>query len=284
VAGKSRRRAWATDRRGLLLGAGAVGVLFALGMASLVWHYGPSAGPVGRARPSVTHYTESSSAPASTTTTSPQPQTAEDQLNSLPAGDRAVAYAKGPEATVYPTPAVGNPSSTLANPNSLGAPLVFLVQSALGNWLNVLLPQRPNGANGWIQASNVRLYSDDFDVVVHLTDHILDLYQSGRLIQTHEVAVGNAASPTPTGQFYVTELVASNDPNGAYGPYAFGLSDFSNTYTEFDGGPGQIAIHGTDEPWVIGTSASHGCIRLQNSQLLVLVKVLPVGTPVTITA
>ena len=279
-----RRRAWATGRRGLLLGGGAVGVLLALGLASLATHTDPSSGTVGPGRNPVIHYTDSTSAPASTTTTSPKPATAEDQLNSLPAGDRAVAYAKGPEATVYPTPAVGTPSSTLANPNSLGAPLVFLVQSAVGNWLNVLLPQRPNGANGWIQAADVRLYSDDFNVVVHLTDHVLELYQSGRLIQSHEVAVGNGASPTPTGQFYVTELVASDNPNGAYGPYAFGLSDFSNTYTEFDGGPGQIAIHGTDEPWVIGTSASHGCIRLQNSQLLVLVKVLPVGTPVTITA
>ncbi|MHB1911507.1 MAG: L,D-transpeptidase, partial [Acidimicrobiales bacterium] len=235
--------------------------LLGVGVAALVWRAGPSARAAGVARSSVTRYTEASSAPASTTTTRPQPQTAEDQLNSLPAGDRAVAYAKGPAVTVYPRPAVGIPSSTLANPNSLGAPLVFLVQSAVGNWLNVLLPQRPNGANGWIQASDVRLYSDDFDVVVHLASHVLDLYQSGRLIQTHDVVVGNAASPTPTGQFYVTELVASNDPNGAYGPYAFGLSDFSNTYTEFDGGPGQIAIHGTDEPWLVGTSASHGCVR-----------------------
>jgi len=278
-----RRRVWADKRRAVLLGAGTVVILLALGVTGLAVHDSPSAGAAGAGRSAVTHYTESSSAPASTTTTSPRPQTAEDQLNTLPAGDRAVAYAKGPEATVYPTPAVGTPSATLANPNSLGAPLVFLVQSAVGNWLSVLLPQRPNGANGWIQASNVRLYSDDFNVVVHLTAHVLDLYQAGRLIQTHEVAVGNAASPTPTGQFYVTELVASNDPNGAYGPYAFGLSDFSNTYTEFDGGPGQIAIHGTDEPWVIGTSASHGCIRLANPQLLILVKVLPVGTPVTVT-
>ncbi len=266
-----------------MMGAGAVAALLAMGVGALVWRADPWARPAGAIGSAVTHYTEVTSAPASTTTTSPKPQTAEDELNTLPAGDRAVAYVKGPEATVYPTPAAGTPSATLANPNSLGAPLVFLVQSAVGNWLNVLLPQRPNGANGWIQASEVRLYSDDFEVVVHLNAHVLDLYQAGRLIQTHEVAVGNAASPTPTGQFYVTELVASNDPNGAYGPYAFGLSDFSNTYTEFDGGPGQIAIHGTDEPWVIGTSASHGCIRLDNPQLLVLVKVLPVGTPVTIT-
>lgn len=222
-------------------------------------------------------------APDSTTTTAPKPLTAQQQMAKMPPGSRAVAYAQVPSIAAYPTPNIGTPMATLTNPNNLGAPLVFLVQSAQDNWLDVLLPQRPNGSNGWIQASQVKLYSDDFTVVVHLGVHTLSLYQDGQLVQTHEVAVGNSASPTPPGQFYVTELLASGNPNGAYGPYAFGLSDFSDTYTEFDGGPGQIAIHGTDEPWVIGTAASHGCIRLENSQLVQLVKVLPVGTPVSIT-
>lgn len=232
----------------------------------------------------VHRYRPAASAPDSTTTTAPKQLTVEEQLAKLPAGSRAVAYANLPSVTVYPTPAAGTPLATLSNPNSLGAPLVFLVQSAQGNWLNVMLPQRPNGSTGWIWASQVKLYSDNFSVVVHLGAHTLDLYQDGRLVQSHTVAIGNSASPTPPGQFYVTELVASGNPNGAYGPYAFGLSDFSDTFSEFDGGPGQIAIHGTDEPWVIGTSASHGCIRLDNSQLTQLVKVLPVGTPVSITA
>ena len=278
-------RTWADSwirRRGriLLVGTGAVVVVLGLGVGLLVARTGSGT----KHRPTdAQSYRPSRSAPASTTTTGATPATAEDELAKLAPGARAVAYVKGPSVTVYPTPQVGAPAATLSNPNSLGAPLVFLVQSARGNWLDVLLPQRPNGASGWIQSSTVRLYSDDFTVVVHLGAHTLELYQAGRLVQTHEVAVGNPASPTPPGQFYVTELVASGDPNGAYGPYAFGLSDFSNTYTEFDGGPGQVAIHGTDEPWVIGSSASHGCVRLENSQLLTLVKVLPVGTPVLIT-
>jgi lipoprotein-anchoring transpeptidase ErfK/SrfK len=223
------------------------------------------------------------SAPLSTTTTEPRQSTVQQELAKMPAGSRAVAYAKVPSITAYATPATVSPVSTLSNPNSLGAPLVFLVQSAQADWIDVLLPQRPNGSSGWIRASQVKLYSDGFYVVVHLASHQLQLYQGGRLVQTHSVAVGDSSSPTPSGQFYVTELVASGNPNGAYGPYAFGLSDFSDTYTEFDGGPGQIAIHGTDQPWVIGTSASHGCVRLENSQLVQLVKVLPVGTPVSIT-
>lgn len=262
----------------------AISVLTVAGLVllgvSLATYHAPPRHP--RAAPQ--HYRLTPTAPVSTTTTAADNhETAEDQLAKLPPGFRAVAYAAVPSISAYATPVVGTPVATLSNPNNLGAPLVFLVQSAQGDWLNVLLPQRPNGANGWVQASQVKLYSDNFSVVVHLAAHTLELYQGGRLVQSHPVAVGNAASPTPPGQFYVTELLASGNPNGAYGPYAFGLSDFSNTYSEFEGGPGQIAIHGTDEPWVIGTSASHGCIRLENSHLTQLVKVLPVGTPVSIT-
>lgn len=253
--------------------------LFLLGFRLSTYH-----APAAPHRPAAAqHYRPTLSAPDSTTTSAPLHETAQQQLAKLPPGSRAVAYATGASVTAYPTPVVGTAIANLSNPNNLGAPLVFLVQSALGDWLNVLLPQRPNGSNGWIEASQVKLYSDNFEVVIHLGSHTLQLYQDGRVVQTHPVAVGNAASPTPPGQFYVTELLASGNPNGAYGPYAFGLSDFSNTYSEFDGGPGQIAIHGTDQPWVIGTSASHGCIRLENSHLTQLVKVLPVGTPVTIT-
>ena len=46
-----------------------------------------------------------------------------------------------------------------------------------------------------------------------------------------------------------------------------GTSAFSNTYYSFDGGPGQVGIHGTNQPWVIGSYASHGCVRLPNNAI-----------------
>lgn len=279
----SRLRGWSdlwTDRSRLSLWLGTLAVLLGAAVAVLIVRI-ESPGPA-RAAPPAQHYRPARSVPASTTTTGPAAGSAQAELAALPSDDRAVAYVKGSSVAVYPSPGAAQPSTRLDSPNSLGAPLVFLVDSATGNWLDVELPQRPNGSTGWIPASAVTLYSDDFQVVVHLGIHQLQLFQARKLVSTYEVAVGNSASPTPPGSFYVTELVSSGDPNGAYGPYAFGLSDFSNTYSEFDGGPGQIAIHGTDEPWVIGTAASHGCIRLNNTQLVQLVKVLPVGTPVVI--
>jgi len=42
------------------------------------------------------------------------------------------------------------------------------------------------------------------------------------------------------------------------------------------------ALHGTDEPTSIGTSVSHGCVRLRNEDIETLYQMVPVGTPVYI--
>ena len=95
-------------------------------------------------------------------------------------------------------------------------------------------------------------------------------------------AVGRSVLPTPTGRYYIVELLKQPNPNGVYGPYAFGTSAFSKVLYHFGGGPGQIGIHGTDEHGSIGHSVSHGCIRLRNRDIVRLAHLLPLGTPITI--
>jgi len=95
-------------------------------------------------------------------------------------------------------------------------------------------------------------------------------------------AVGRSVLPTPKGRYYIVDLLKQPDPNGLYGPFAFGLSAYSHVLYSFGGGPGQIGIHGTNEPDSIGRSASHGCIRLRNEDIVRLAHTLPLGTPVTI--
>ncbi|HHI82618.1 MAG TPA: L,D-transpeptidase, partial [Rhizobiales bacterium] len=41
-------------------------------------------------------------------------------------------------------------------------------------------------------------------------------------------------------------------------------------------------IHGTAQPWTIGTSVSSGCIRLRNEDVTDLYKRVPVGTKVIV--
>ena len=45
---------------------------------------------------------------------------------------------------------------------------------------------------------------------------------------------------------------------------------------------GQFGIHGTLEPGSLGWASSHGCIRMENSEVAELYKIVPIGTKVTI--
>ncbi len=101
------------------------------------------------------------------------------------------------------------------------------------------------------------------------------------LVDTFEAASGTGDTPTPLGTFYLVELLRPT--NGGYGPYAYGLSGFSEVLDDFGGGPGQIWLHGTDDPDSIGRAVSHGCIRLSDEDITLLAETLPLGTPVVIT-
>lgn len=248
--------------------AGVVAVLVGAGSFALASRGSAEAGPPAAAHHHVVH------APAPTTTTTAPP----DPYRTT------VGYARNPSVAVYPSPGAPSPSTSLSNPNSVGAPLVFLVLNRQAGWDQVQLPMRPNESTGWVQESDLNLYSNNVSVVVHLGAHTLDVYKEGQVIDHQPIIAGSPSSPTPTGNFYVTELLKAPDPSGPYGPYAFGLSAFSNVYTEFDGGPGQVAIHGTDQPTMIGESISHGCVRLQNDAIVHLTSEVPVGSPVQIDA
>ena len=45
---------------------------------------------------------------------------------------------------------------------------------------------------------------------------------------------------------------------------------------------GKFGIHGTLEPYSLGWSSSHGCIRMDNNDVAELYKIIPIGTRVTI--
>jgi lipoprotein-anchoring transpeptidase ErfK/SrfK len=181
----------------------------------------------------------------------------------------------------------GSPSGplhwSLANPNSIGAPLVFHVVGQRGLWWKVQLPARPNGVLGWVSASDVNIEVDPYSVVASLSKHMLTVADAGQVVMRLRIGVGRPTAPTPTGKFYLTELLQARNPHGAYGPYAYGTSAFSDVFSEFEGGPGQIGVHGTNDPSSIGRNVSHGCIRLHNADMARLAGVVPAGTPLTIT-
>ncbi len=162
-----------------------------------------------------------------------------------------------------------------------GAPLTFLLDGDDGDgWYRVLLPVRPNGATGWVQASAVTVVRAPYRLQMSTARNELRLFEGDELVRTMPAASGTGETPTPLGRFYLTELLEPTNPG--FGPYAYGTSGFSEVLTSYGGGPGQVGLHGTDDPDSVGRSASHGCIRLSDEDITYLAEHLPLGTPVDI--
>jgi len=155
-----------------------------------------------------------------------------------------------------------------------------------GLWFRVRLPERPNGASAWIPARVTRPTSTPWRIVVSLSRRSVELDHAGRSVHVYRAVVGKPATPTPTGVFAVSERVRQPDPHGFYGPWALLLTAYSSTLQHFDGGPGQISIHGRDGASLrdpLGTARSHGCVRIENAAVERLARVAVEGTPVIIT-
>lgn len=195
-----------------------------------------------------------------------------------------VARSRVAKIKIYGSPTATTPAATLANPVASGGPLVFLVQERRSDRLRVLLPIRPNESQGWVRAADVKVSQLDYRITVSTKKHELRLYRAGKLIMHEPVGLGTGTTPTPGGVFYLKELLRPSNPGGSYGPYAYGLSGYSNVLNEFLGGDGQIGIHGTNEPSSVGKNVSHGCIRMRNAAITKMAKMLPLGTPVQMIA
>jgi lipoprotein-anchoring transpeptidase ErfK/SrfK len=166
-----------------------------------------------------------------------------------------------------------------------GVPEVYLVLAAVVDsagdpWLQVAIPMKPNGRTGWVPAdylSNLHVVSTQ--LVVNRKARRATLYKGARKIWSAPVGVGKASTPTPAGKFWIREKLKGD--NGAYGPWAFGTSAYSNI-SDWHGIP-VVGIHGTNQPGLIPGAPSHGCIRVRNDKIRQLARIMPIGTPVEIT-
>jgi L,D-transpeptidase-like protein len=166
-------------------------------------------------------------------------------------------------------------------------PEVYVVlQSRLDDdervWLQIRIPGRPNGRTGWVreeQLSNLKL------VETHLTIDrrtlTATLLRRGKKVWSSRVGVGAPGTVTPKGKFWVRERLRNLGGSPVYGPWAFGISAYSDTLTDWPGG-GVVGIHGTNQPELIPGRPSHGCVRVPNAKIVRLARLMPIGTPVSI--
>jgi hypothetical protein len=139
--------------------------------------------------------------------------------------------------------------------------------------------------------------SHNYSILIKKGEYKLYLLDNGKILDSWKVALGKNPGQkqvsgdlkTPDGSFLVDEIDDASswshdfgDGKGvianAYGPWFISL----NTDALSGGKWGGIGIHGTHDLSSIGTRASEGCIRLNNENLIKLVKYIKVGSKVTI--
>lgn len=145
-------------------------------------------------------------------------------------------------------------------------------------------------------------------ILVHVSSQTLDLLEDdGTLLRRYACSTSKfglgfdpGSNKTPTGRFRVAEkhgqdapegmIFRSRQPTGEFGKpeddedhvqtrilWLEGLDpENANTKDRY------IYIHGTNAERHVGTPASHGCVRLSNSDIAHLFDFVPVGTEVTI--
>jgi len=201
--------------------------------------------------------------------------------------------------SVYATPGGAVDASVSDQRPLTGEPTVLpVLSSVIDNsldksgqlWLQVRLPGRVLGvktppATGWINGSgsSTLISSTGWHLVVDLAARRVLVYDNGAQVRSYLAVVGKPSTPTATGEYFIEENVTM--PTHAPGaPFALATSDRSNVLHSFEGGPGQIAIHGRENlGGTLGTAASHGCIRLATSAITWLAARIAPGTPLTIT-
>lgn len=171
-----------------------------------------------------------------------------------------------------------------------GGPNVLLVLDSTlfhgQTWLKLALPDRPNGSSGWIREDFVRLSTTPWRITVNRAAHTVTVYRNNHKQRSFKAVVGAPATPTPRGLYAIYEKLAQRNPKGFLGPWALHLTAFSDVLLNYGGGPGRVAIHGRDGTSLkdpLGSSASHGCVRIDDANVVWLAHVIPLGTPVLIT-
>ena len=206
------------------------------------------------------------------------------------AGERARAAA--PEGR-WPTARVLRRTALRATPagrrvgrlrprTEFGSPKVVSVLRRRGGWLQVVVPERPNGRPGWIRAAAARPGAVDVSLHVDRSARRLTVRRGGRVLRRVRVAVGRPGTETPTGRFAVTDKLRTRRSDSPYGCCAVALSGHQPKLLPGWPGGDRLAIHATPQTETIGTAASLGCLRATTRDLRALMRIVPLGAPVFI--
>lgn len=122
---------------------------------------------------------------------------------------------------------------------------------------------------------------------------MLTVYEGERIMAAYPVTLGSGQTESPIGDWKVTEI--SGMPNFRYDKSMLKEGIRSDNFHMLPPGPNNpvgvlwiqlnktgIGLHGTSEPETIGRSASAGCVRLANWDVVRLAAKIRAGVPVEI--
>jgi lipoprotein-anchoring transpeptidase ErfK/SrfK len=223
---------------------------------------------------------------------SPEPQTLTTVAPGLPVAPPTLAPKPRPRwrAVVvrHSVPLRVRPNGRLAvrveRSTDFGSRRVMSVAAQRGPWLGVVSTEMANGQLAWVNRKNsgLQLRRQPYSLHADLSGRWLELRRGGRAIRRISVAVGRPGSETPTGRFAVTDKLRGGNYGPYYGCCILALNAHQPKLPAGWQGGDRIAIHGTDSPSTIGSPASAGCLRAADSDLELLMRRVPLGTPVFI--
>jgi lipoprotein-anchoring transpeptidase ErfK/SrfK len=162
-------------------------------------------------------------------------------------------------------------------------PLVLWVEAtnAQGTWGRIELPYVYPRRDGWIPLEGLARDQTAVTVTVDLSEREVRVWKNGELRYHVAGAIGAPSTPTPPGEYVVTDRVPFAAPS-SYGSFAFGISGIQPHLPPGWSGGDQLAIHGTNQPSSIGAAASAGCIRISAWAIDRFKPLLRLGTPVIV--
>lgn len=149
-----------------------------------------------------------------------------------------------------------------------------------GRWGRVEIPYVWPRREGWMPLRGLARRTTGVEVHVDLSEHRVTVTKLDRVLFGMPAATGATVSPTPPGEYFVTDRIAFS--GGYLGTFAFGISGIQPKLPPGWSGGNQLAIHGTNDPSSIGRSASAGCLRVSERSLDRLKPLLQLGTPVIV--
>ncbi len=183
-------------------------------------------------------------------------------------------------------PAYDHPNGTLVGAAGkwYGYDMTMPVLQQGFGWVQVMMPERPNGSTAWLRTSDVELSTSAYRIVVRRGSTHVDVYKDGFPLFDFAAGMGKSSTPTPLGRFFVA-VVENPGPPG-YGSVVLDLNAHSEAIQSWQGsGDAIIAFHGPFGSQSTirngGGYISNGCLRMLPEDQIKLAEI-PVGTPVDI--